>query len=209
MVKKDYERFYERVFSFDKADPSYVKLADSVTFAGFEKNQDFLDAYAEVHRALQLAFWDAAVRIAWFQSKIRFKGKKRASANIVRLVENTTTSNPRLRGIDPYIKGFMDYFAELFPDFQKKNPLKHPEYYKFPFKFISPIYLNVVSKMDAERMFLLKNAEERKMNYATFLDYVANFVLCCNQELGQDVFELMQLDDGTFRVIDVTKKKRK
>lgn len=211
VVKKDYERFYEHIYSFDKNDPTFVKKREAFTFGNYDPDAFFAE-YADVFRNFHLSLWDAAVKLYWYRTKVKFYGRawKRQSsqANLAGVIENYKPDMLRLADFGPFFPAFNSYIPELYPDIAKKNIEKHKEYFKFPFTFISPAYLPVVADMDAERMFLLQNAEKRRMTYAAFLDYVANFVLCCNQELGHDIFTLVQLQDGTYKVSDLSKKPR-
>lgn len=212
MVKKDYERFYERVYSFSKADPTFVMKREQFTYGSFDQ-EGFFSAYSTVFRDMYLGLWDAAVKLYWYQSQVKYNGKSwfretGRAGDLALVVENYIPERIRLKSYGSLFPIFFSYIKEFYPEIGKKNPVKHKDYFKFPFSFISPSYLLVVGAMTNERGFLLRNAEERKMSYAAFLDYVANFVLCCNQELGEDVFALAQNQDGTFRVSDLTKKPR-
>jgi len=86
------------------------------------------------------------------------------------------------------------YFDVLFPGFDDGNPFENPNYYSFPFKNISMEFLLVVYQMD-DRMFLLKEADENKMSYANFLDYVLNHILSENVIIGRDRYVLKQNQD--------------
>jgi hypothetical protein len=65
--------------------------------------------------------------------------------------------------------------------FDVDSPFENPDYYKFPYKNISPDFLILVWRMK-ERLALLKIADEKKMTYAVFMDYVINYIYCYNEE---------------------------
>jgi len=211
VVKKDYERFYEHIYSFDKNDPTFVKKREAFTFGTYDPDVFFAE-YADVFRNFHLAAFDTAVKLYWYRMQVKWHGRawirQSVPANLAKIIENYKPDMLRTNGFGQAFPAFNSYIPELFPDIKKKHIEKHKDYFKFPFTFISPAYLLVVVEMETERMFLLQNAEKRRMNYAAFLDYVANFVLCCNQELGHDVFALLQNEDGTFKVSDLSKKPR-
>jgi hypothetical protein len=89
------------------------------------------------------------------------------------------------------------YFNELIPGFMDGDPFDNPDYYRFPFKNISIEYLMVVHQLD-ERVALLKKADEDKMTYAEFLDYVINYVSVENDLLQRGRYEMRHNQDRHF-----------
>ena len=81
------------------------------------------------------------------------------------------------------------YFDDFFPGFDESNPWENPDYYKFPFKNISIDFLMVVYQLD-DRMELLKIADEGKMSYAIFVDYVINHIFSENETLKRNRYEV-------------------
>jgi hypothetical protein len=94
-----------------------------------------------------------------------------------------------------FFNKIITYFDDFFPDFDEHNPFEEPEYFKYPYEYVSTAHLVLVYQMD-ERMDLLKKAEEEKMTYYEFLDFVLNYTLCVNDDLGKTVY--------TFRKPKVT-----
>lgn len=72
------------------------------------------------------------------------------------------------------------YFEDFFPDFTDRDPFK--EKMEYPYKHVTLEFLLSVYQMP-ERLDLLKIAEDRKMSYLDFIDYVANHVNCQREEL--------------------------
>jgi len=88
------------------------------------------------------------------------------------------------------------YLDDLFPDFLQNDPLKDPEKYAFPYETVTLDYMYFVYQLP-ERMDLLRIAEERKMNYNQFVDYVINHALSANEESGKNAYRLKRLDAPT------------
>ena len=102
------------------------------------------------------------------------------------------------------------YFDELFPGFDDGNPFENPDYYKLPFEHVTMDFLMVVHQLD-DRIKLLKHADENKMNYAEFVDYSINHVLCINEGLKKPRYEMRQKKDRNFPfyIKDKTKEIKK
>lgn len=81
----------------------------------------------------------------------------------------------------------ISYIDDLFEDFDSLNPIENPSDFDFPFKNINLNHLFLVHEMD-ERMELLKIAEEKKMTYYEFLDFVVNYLNCVNDEEGKEIY---------------------
>lgn len=88
------------------------------------------------------------------------------------------------------------YLDEMFPRFLDEDPFKNPEYFKFPYKYATLDYMYFVYQLP-ERMDLLRIAEEKKMNYNQFVDYVVNHVLSVNEETGKNAYRIKRLDAPT------------
>jgi hypothetical protein len=97
------------------------------------------------------------------------------------------------------------YFDVLFPGVMEGNPFTNPDFYKFPYKAISLDYLFLVHQVD-ERLELLAEADEQKMPYADFLDFVINYVLSKNEEIGRDRYILKNQPIFPFYIIDTDRK---
>ena len=87
------------------------------------------------------------------------------------------------------IRGYLD---ELFPGFDEGNPFVDPHLYKFPFSFIPVSYLMSVYQLE-DRISLLEKADEMRMPYNEFLDFVKEHVLIANQKLGRDRYTIMMV----------------
>jgi hypothetical protein len=136
-----------------------------------------------------------SVKFEWLRRKFVYyteRTKAKMQRNSILLCNAFVKFFRRNVGVDPqmitrnnFFYNIVYYLDEFFPDFDIENPFENPDYYRFPFENISIDFLPVVRQMD-ERVELLKIADERKMSYAVFVDYVINYAFSVNEELGRD-----------------------
>ena len=102
------------------------------------------------------------------------------------------------------------YFDELYPEFLERDPFQEPEYYKFPYQNISMDFLLVVYQMD-NRLELLKDADERNLPIAKFMDKVDEYVMAENVKLPISRYLVKHTTDShfPFYVVDLNKRKKK
>ena len=79
--------------------------------------------------------------------------------------------------------------AEMFPLFYIKDPFKDPEYFKWPFEYIGIDFMAYVYQVD-ERMEMLKYANQMRMTFHDFKNWVNNYVLCYNDEQGGEIYKI-------------------
>lgn len=103
--------------------------------------------------------------------------------NYVGISQKAVTLNPVFFPVATYMKDF-------FPDFLLHDPLEEPEYFKFPFKNLSLDHLTFVYQLVDMRMDMLQYAEENNMTIGEFMNWATNHVLCCNNDHGEDAYEL-------------------
>lgn len=91
----------------------------------------------------------------------------------------------RLITRDHVYSKIVSYFEDFFPDFDALNPFEQK--FEYPYKNVSFEYLIVVYQME-ERLEFLQEAEDKKMGYTEFLDYIINYINCYNEEVGSDYY---------------------
>lgn len=217
---KIYPKTFESVFSEDtrkKFDFSQVSTKD------IEINK-----YIKDFRGLLIDFsynlFDFYVKVTWLKKKFCYQNKQISiNGNTGGNVDYVFTRFLRRiigRDIQFLTRDFLytkviSYFKDFFPDFDDGNPFENTEFYKFPFKNITIEYLVVVYQME-DRIELLKYADEQKMTYATFLDFVINQIYSINEELGRDKYLFIitrrhqnYIKDTDKKLISIKKVRRK
>ena len=215
---KQYPKTYENMFSSDATGLGHQKFdLNLVSIAGMK-----LDKYLSLSKQSVTSFYsmafDESVRFAWLRRKFIWQGEKTVAQNknspnlclafskFVRrnlgMETQLITRNILFQAIEPYLD-------EMFPGFEDGNPFENPEYYKFPFKNISIDFLPIVSRLD-DRMELLRYADEQKMTYAVFADYMLNRIGSINKELGREKYIARERRWWyLFHIEDMDKKKKK
>lgn len=201
---KHHSKQYEDVFSTDKPKSTTPLNEHKISAIGMDLNEYtslFHDFLKEDYANLFLS----CVKLSWLRRKFTYNGTKIKLPiyNNSRFLQNSFTKFLRRyvgNDIQILTKGKFfpklesSYFDILFPGFEEGNPFENPDYYKFPYENISMEFLTVVDQLD-DRFELLKVANEKKMSYATFLDYILNFILSENEILGKSRYVMTQNDD--------------
>lgn len=216
MIK--HKKQYENVFSEDR-DGSRTRLnLDEVRFLEMDVDE-YISTFTEFLRDFYNNLFLDCVKLSWLRRKFIYYNNKislpayknsfivtNAFVKFLRRVIGKDiqiiTKGPFFTKLESY------YFDEMFPDFEEGNPFKNPDYYKFPYKNISLDYLLVIYQLD-DRFEILKEADEKKMNYAEFLDYVINHIYSENDRLKKDryIFKINKNNTKkTHYVIDTEKK---
>lgn len=91
----------------------------------------------------------------------------------------------------------VSYLHELFPNFLEHDPWKEPEYFKYPFEHVGLDHMLFVYQVPA-RFNLLQIAEDRKMSYNDFFNYVVNYCSCVNEYEGDSDI------DPIFTILDTS-----
>jgi len=94
----------------------------------------------------------------------------------------TLTSNFTFTIVTTYLKDF-------FPNFMDHDPREEPEYFKFPYEYVSLEHMAFVYKM-RDRIEMLDYAEERGMSYIDFSNWAVNQAFCYNDELEEPIYTL-------------------
>ena len=189
---KQYPKTHEDLFSTDHALKNEHKLnlnAISVEGMGFN---EYVSLYKSFLTKSYSELFDTVVRFVWLRRKFRYHSEKalpRLMGNSVNLCLAFAKFTRRIVGIDTQVVTRSYFFKSverridgLFPCFDDGDPFSNPDSYKFPFKNISIDFFAVVSQLD-DWLDFLKLAEEKKMTYAVFVDYVINHVLSENEEV--------------------------
>jgi len=220
---KQYKKTYEDVFSVDRPKNNTRLNHDQIGTGEYEVNE-----YVDLLRAfLDTFFFDLfnhCVKLSWFRRQFTYYGHKTImpmnknspthNAAFVKLLRRSVGKDIQIITRAKFFSRLESYFDEMFPGFEEGNPITNPAYYKFPFKNISVEFLIVVYQLE-NRIELLRFADDNKMSYAVFLDFVINHVCSINDELGREKYEIRNNTERNFSfyVKDVdrdlpTKKKK-
>jgi len=159
----------------------------------------------EVAREVNNSIWNLTIRFVWLNLHFLYKGKRRQNlfANLGSLERAYGYFMRDMVGMPLYFftrSGIFfkvaTYIDELLPQFLDRNPDTEPDYFAFPYETVSLDHMYLVYQLP-ERLNLLEIAEERKMNYNQFTDYVVNHVLSANEETDVKQYRLMRLDAPT------------
>jgi len=194
MKYKRYDREYEKVFTNEKVIKKRCKLEEISSFNNVPKdNTEYIGLLRETIGGMQKEVFDYMVKYMWLVRRFCYKGKRRKnlSANGIHMdgafgvfMRNFVGFEGRLMlntfGSGGKIAGYLDDF---FPNFDEGNPFE--EHYEYPYKNITLEHLILVYQMP-ERLDLLNDAENAKMSYTKFLDFVLNYISCYNEEHGEE-----------------------
>lgn len=194
---KTYPKTHEDIFSSDKKNHSLV--LDAISIDGMEMDE-YISFFKNFLRdSYNSKFFDTCVKFAWLRRKFVYFRKKAYPqiknnsvffhGAFIKFMRRNVGINPQEITRSNFNRILEPYFDIFFPGFDEGNPFENPEFYEFPFKNISIDFLGIVRYLD-EKMELLKLAEERKMSYATFGDYVINYVLSVNESLPKPKYEI-------------------
>lgn len=192
---KTYEDVYTRHDVLKKCKIEHVTIDDGM-FVSEYKNlcRDFLS------ESLRMLF-DNSIKFFWLQHKFQYMGYKRkkpgtnywpVDIGLAVFLRNQVGIDYRVLTRNFFYRKLYSYFEDMFPEFHKRNPFKEPEYYTYPYKHVTVDFLTIVEQVP-QRFDLLRIAEEKKMKWDEFIDYVINWVLCYNEEVGKRVFTIINV----------------
>jgi len=188
---------YEKVFTSNKYLGRF-KLERVVPPKGFKDIAEYRDTLKDFLIWASFSVWDIAVKMEWLASKFKYDGARRPSSRTTGIQSNTAFSifTKELIGINSHfvsysfcVRKLKSYFKELFPTFNKDNPFTDPDKFRYPFQHVTVDFMVMVHQIP-ERMELLQEAEDKKMNFTTFTDFIINYIGKCNDLEGSDVFQL-------------------
>lgn len=210
---KQYPKTYEDLFSSDSENnPQTQKLdLNAVSIDGMEFNE-YVTTYKDFLNDFYLSLFNESVKFVWLRRKFCYRGERVVSqmiGNSYALCLAFAKFTRRVLGRDVQVITKNDFFKSIekkldtfFPAFDERNPFTDPESYKFPFKNISIDFFPVVSQLD-DWLDLLKIADEKKMSYAKFVDYVINYVY--NEDKDRYVIRSNVHRPSLFHITDLKK----
>lgn len=186
---KNYPKTYENVFTSER---SLKKcLLNRVSTDNNIEIKEYCRMLKQSERKFEIDLFNNLIKVTWLmrrfcygglhREKVRWNGTfldgafgvfMRKYLNIEHRLVTRNFVFPRLA----------TYFDDFFPDFDKRNPFK--EKMKYPYKHIGIAFLLIVFRMK-ERLEILAYAENNKMKYIDFLDYIINYISCYNDEIGR------------------------
>ncbi len=193
---KTHPKTFEDIFTSDKTvkkfDPDNIVLPGVMSFDQYSMlmRNTIKNHYSDL--------FDFYVRVSWLKRNFRYKGVKiKNSANGIWIDQNFSVFMKNYVGSDiklitqSFAFGKVEsYFDEIFPWFSDGNPFENPSLYISPFKHITIDFMTVVYQMP-DRMEILKMAEDKKMTYAEFLDFMINHTMSENESTGTDRYEFI------------------
>ncbi len=209
---KEYEDVYKTRDIFKRLKPSL--LSNKIGW----NNDKYIEIFRQTFREFEVNLFNNLVKIYWLlrnfdYRKTRKKGRRdtfkylnsywTGNRESIFLMEYLNTDRVSFKGRTNY--KIVSYFEELFPDFENRNPFK--ERMEYPFEFITLSYLVLVYQMD-ERMDLLNYAEDNKIGYSKFFNYVINYIYVANDRAKRKIFSVGFATHGYFPYIIVERKRR-
>jgi hypothetical protein len=82
------------------------------------------------------------------------------------------------------------YLIDFFPDFLLNDPEKNPEMFLYPYKHITIDFLVFVYQME-NRLYLLNEAEKKRMLYGEFANWVVNRTFQDNDTMEREKYSLV------------------
>lgn len=153
----------------------------------------YVEDMRKVYADLEEAGYDAALKAVWLEYRFGMQFTKMSTAptsnrlnvdlkeflNRICMVQRSMFFPPKVN----LMKVIRWYAEDLYPGFYEiLNPITSK--LVWPFKTARLCYLLTVADMD-EALGLLQVADEKKMTYNEFLDFVANWVACYNEKYGE------------------------
>jgi hypothetical protein len=189
---KEYEKRYEDVYSGErskkKCDISLV--SSDMGHSGAE--------FAKILRDEMLSFeellFDKIVKISWLMRRFCYKGFPRTKVRNNGFCTDSAFGvfmrhhvgvEIKIITINNFFNKVITYLDDFFTDFDARDPFK--EKLVFPFKNITLDYLVLVYQLP-DRMEFLKIADDKKMSYVEFLDYVVNYISCENEQGNEEFY---------------------
>lgn len=189
--KKEYENVFRNPRSLKKFKVEKVEILEGIDF------DEYVTQLKDLFGDYQKSLFDNWVKLDWMLRKFSYEGKKKDKAGRVGWPTELAYSifmrniigvdNKFLRKGTSAYSQISSYFDDFFKDFDFNDPFLVE--YEFPYKHINLNYLIFVYQMD-ERLELLEEAENRKMELAEFYDYIINYSSCLNNDIGEEKYHL-------------------
>jgi hypothetical protein len=186
----DYEKVYTHADSYRLFSLSSMKKPDK-----FENLNEYIKALRIFIFKKSSNYWMDLVEAHWMFSSYKYHPPRyKIAKNYKRMLTSFNLFMRRNVGTGYYFftnsiffRRIPSYIDEIFPDFFNDNPFTNPEKYSYPFKNIDMDYLLVVHQLP-ERLDILKYADENKLPFDEFLDFVINYIGKSNEVLGVDAY---------------------
>lgn len=191
---KQYLKVNEDICSFERWG-KYGKHLGSTDGSLDELISKFRGFYREKH----LSIFDSVVKELWLEQQISFDGLRRIKrvgngpiidVTFGQFMKIAVGTSHRVITANFCFTPIATYLIDFFPEFLFYDPFKNPEKYLYPFKHVTLDFLVFVYQMD-NRLELLEEADRRGMSYAEFINWVTNWALCYNMDIGDTVYELI------------------
>ena len=195
---KEYPQKYERLLGSPKKKRGF-KVKNVSNDMGIS-TKDFTEMVCDFMLGFQYSIFEHLVKFTWLSRRFLYNGEH--GSNVVEIECNIYGGNFNrficyATGFDPALirrlqlfRKIVSYFSNWFPEFDVHNPFESMDDYQYPYSTAMFEHLVLVYQMP-ERFELIAIAEERKLGYVDFVDYVVNYVECYNAEHGQ-TFAIMQ-----------------
>lgn len=207
---KIYPKTFENIFSED----TVLKInLSKISIKGMETG-DYVILFKKFLKEFSNDLFSFYVKATWLKKNFVYNNKQADVEGMkgglldtffTRFLRRTIGSDTQFFTRDFLYPKVNSYFKDFFPGFSEGNPFENPDFYNFPYKNITIEFLAVVYQMD-DRLELLKIADEQKMTYAKFLDFVINQIYSINEELGRDKYVFMISKKCQSYVKDTDKK---
>ncbi len=190
---KTYEDCYTRETAVRKCKIEYVTNGNGIS------NSEYNNLFESELRRIMENIFDMIVRFSWLHFGFEYKGYKRRKTGPNYFVINGAFGvymrhfigiDYRVFSRNPYYSKIVSYFKDFFKDFDKHNPFEEPEYYKYPYKHVTIDFLTIVAQMP-DRLDLLQMAEDKKLKWDVFMDYVINHALCHNDKINKKMYTII------------------
>jgi len=197
---KEYSQQFENVYYKGKGHEKFEEKRVSFVNPSLDVNK-FLKYYSELIDEMSDHWWEFSVKMRWLSDNYKYNNFERFKTSANNHQSDMTFSfflrdygrrDFRLYTRSNIYYKINSYFKDFFEtrEFKLNNPFEDFSYYKYPYKNIGINFLFTVYQMP-ERLQLLQRAEDRKMSYNEFLDYIINYISCVNEEFGKIKYEFV------------------
>lgn len=205
---KIYPKTYEDICDLEKWEKQSTHLG-STNGSIDELISDYRTFYKEAYPL----YFDLVVKEVWLKQQLTFNGLRRprrfSNGSMIdrifgKFMKIAVGISPRILTTSTAFMPIASYLIDFFPNFLIDNPFKNPEKYKYPYKNVNLDQIIFVHQMD-NRLEILEEAEKRSLSYAEFTNWMTNWVLCYNIDIGEEKYSLF---GGHFNWVYVRNNKK-
>ncbi len=213
---KKHPKTYEDVFSKDYKGSNHKLDLEKVSVGRDLELTEYIGLFKNFLNKFYEDLFDGYVRISWLRRKFSYcrletklpmyKNPLVLNLAFVKFLRRSIGKDLQVITRGKTFSRIETYFSDFFPGFLEGNPFENPEFYKFPYKFITLDYLFLVNQMD-DRLELLDIAEQEQMPFAVFMDYVINHASTENELLDKPRYSIRHNYDknSPFYIRDLKK----